>query len=176
MSFLDIFLLSFTICIDSFFICLFTNYKKKSHAFLIPILFTFFQCLFVFLGFSLGNVIEIYLKNYINYISFLTFSFMAIKLILDVFINKDEKNKHFNFPVTTLLNACLTSFDSLFLGIPLSIKTNNFLLLILVISTLTYFVCLFALLIRKSYKTKLNEKANLVGAIILFFFAFKSLL
>ena len=103
-------------------------------------------------------------------------STILIKLILDILINKGkEKTCYFALKDITL-QAIMTSLDSLFLGIPLSFNSNTYLNLIVITGISTFIVCLLGLLIAKKITSISEDKINLLGAIILFIFAFKSLI
>lgn len=176
MNIFNVILLSFTICIDAFILCLLAKIKKKKYVFIIPFVFSFFQSLFLYIGYSLGSCIEIYLKDYLKYVVFFIFSFMGIKLILDTFIKKDTESASINSIKSITLQAILTSFDSLFLGMPLSFNSNNYFTFILIIATTTFIICLIGILLRNKISKNYDDKINLIGSIILFFFAFKSLI
>ena len=176
MNIFNTFLLSITICIDSFILCFLTKPKKKKHLFIIPIIFSLVQTLFLYIGYTFASLLEFYLCNYLKYIVFLIFSFMGLKLIIDTFINKDKEEPPLNSFKNIFMQAIFTSCDSLFLGMPLAFNNNNFLLFLFVIGILTFLICLIALCTRKKCTNQIDDKINLIGAIILFFFAFKSLL
>lgn len=177
MFILNTIILSLTICIDSFILCFLTRPANKKEFFIIPFFFALFQTLFLYIGYLFGSFLELYLTNYIKYIVFLTYSFMALKLIVDTFINKSkEVQPPLNSFKSIIVQAIFTSCDSLFLGMPLSFNNNNFIISLFIISSLTFTICFIALCIRKKCTTQIDDKINLIGAIILFFFAFKSLL
>ena len=131
---------------------------------------------FLLAGYFLGDFLENHLKEYSKYIIFIIFSSMSLKLIIDTLINKGkEKTCYFALKDITL-QAIMTSLDSLFLGIPLSFNSNTYLNLIVITGISTFIVCLFGLLIAKKITSISEDKINLLGAIILFIFAFKSLI
>lgn len=176
MFIINIIILSLTTCIDSFLVCFFKNNKKKSDYFFIPATFSIFQSIFLLSGYFLGDFMENYFQNYLKYIIFIIFSSMSIRLIVDVFINKEKKQKHnFSFKEIFLLSI-ITSCDSLFLGVPLSFKTNSYIVLILVVSLTTFTVCLLGLILKNNLKREYDETIQIIGSIVLFIFAFKSLI
>jgi len=169
-------ILSLTICIDSFLLCLLNKANKKSNYFLIPIIFSFFQITFLLTGYFLGDFLEDYLYNHLKYIVFIIFSSMGTKLIIDTLINKGkEKTCHFTLKAI-ILQALMTSCDSLFLGLPLAFSSNTYLLFALIVGVTTFFVCLLGLLLRNKINNNYDDKISIVGSIILFIFAFKSLI
>ena len=176
MLFINIIIPTLTICIDSFLLCFTNKSKNKSAYFYTPIIFSFFQTIFLLLGYFLGDIIEIYLRNYIRYIIFIMFSSMGLKLVTDTLINKGkEKNYYFTLK-TIFLQAIITSLDSIFLGIPFALKNICITTLIFTISSTTLLACFTGLILRNKLKETHDEKINLIGAFILFLFALKSLI
>ena len=104
------------------------------------------------------------------------FSFMAIKILIDSLTSKSKEDiRCLNFR-TVLTQASLSRIDSLFLGLPLAFNTNNNFLLILISGIATYIICFVGLLLGKKFSAIADDKINIIGSLILFFFAFKSLL
>lgn len=177
MSLFDILILSLTICIDSFILCLFITCKKKVKYFLIPLIFSIFQVCFLLFGYYIGTFLEIYLMNYLKYIIFLVFSFMGSKLLIDTLLKKESEESMVNDCIKNIfIQATFTSCDSLFLGLPIAFTDTNYFMFLVIIFSLTFFLCLFALLLRKKISKKYDDAINIIGSIILFIFAFKSLI
>lgn len=176
MKIFEIILLSITICIDSFILCLLTKINKKRYYFLIPFIFSLFQCLFLYFGYFIGDSLEAIILNNYKYIIFIIFSFMGLKLLIDTLISKGKDEVQLSSFSLILLQAISTSFDSLFLGFPLALNNINQILLLITLSITTFSICFIALLIRKRVNNKYDDIINVIGSIILFFFAFKSLL
>lgn len=177
MSLIDIIILSLTICIDSSILCLFISCKKKIKYFLIPLIFSIMQVLFLLLGYTLGNLLESYLLSYLKYVIFIIFSFMGSKLLIDTLIKKDKENNTINDSLKVIIiQSCLTSCDSLFLGLPIAFTNTNYLLFLTIIFSLTFALCFISLILRKKINKKYDDYINIIGSIILFFFAFKSLI
>lgn len=176
MSIINTLILSLTICVDSFLLCLLTKTNKKRDYIFIPLTFSAFQTIFLLIGFFIGEYIENFLQLYLKYIMFLVFSFMAIKMLVDILINKDKEIECCLTSKNIVINASLTSFDSLFLGLPLAFNTENYFILLIIIGLTTLLMCTLGLLIRKKAHNTLDDKISIIGSIILFLFAFKSLL
>ena len=177
MSLIDIIILSLTICIDSSLLCLFITCKKKIKYLLIPLIFSIMQVLFLLIGFSLGDLLENYLLSYLKYIIFIVFSFMGSKLLIDTLKEKDGEDKNVNDSLKVIIiQACFTSCDSLFLGLPVAFTNTNYLLFLTIVFSLTFVLCFISLFLRKKINKKYDDTINIIGAIILFFFAFKSLI
>ncbi len=177
MSLIDIIILSLTICIDSSLLCLFITCKNKIKYLLIPLIFSIMQVLFLLTGFSLGDLLENYLLSYLKYIIFIVFSFMGSKLLIDTLKEKDGEDKNVNDSLKVIIiQACFTSCDSLFLGLPVAFTNTNYLLFLTIVFSLTFVLCFISLFLRKKINNKHDDTINIIGAIILFFFAFKSLI
>lgn len=176
MNIFEIVLLSITICIDSFILCLLTKCSKKKHYLLIPLSFSLFQCLFLFTGYVFGNLLENSLQKYVKYIIFLIFSIMGLKLMLDTILNKGKIEISLSSLKTIFIQSIITSFDSLFLGMPIAFNDIPPYLLTTIIGTTTFILCIIALLTRKKVNNKYDDIINIIGSIILFIFAFKSLI
>ena len=175
MNIISIIILSLTICIDSFLLCILNKIKKKINYFIIPFIFSLSQTVFLLGGYVLGDFLENHLKEYLKYIIFIILSSMALKLIIDTLINKGkEKTCYFALKDITL-QAITTSFDSLFLGIPFSFNSSSYFTLITVVGLTTYIICFLGLILRNKITDNLGENLNLLGSIILFIFAFKNL-
>lgn len=175
MPIINLIILSLIMSIDAFIICFINEVKNKSHYLLIPITFSFFQVSFLMLGYFLGDFIEEYLQNYIKYTTFIIFSSMGIKLIIDTLINKGKDKNDNSSLLLAILQAFTTSIDSLFLALPLAFVNINCHTLIIIVFLTTFIVCLLGLILRNKIKNN-DEKISLTGAIILFIFAFKSLI
>ncbi len=177
MSLIDIIILSLTICIDSSLLCLFITCKRKIKYFLIPLIFSIMQVLFLLIGYSLGTFLENYLLGYLKYIIFIVFSFMGSRLLIDTLKGKDDEDKNVNDSLKIIIiQACFTSCDSLFLGLPVAFTNTNYLLFLTIVFSLTFVLCFTSLLLRKKINKKYDDTINIIGSIILFFFAFKSLI
>lgn len=172
----NIIILTLTICIDSFLLCLLNKNKKKRDYFLIPLIFSFFQTSFLLTGYLFGNFIEESIKQHIKYVIFIIFSSMGLKLVIDILLNKGEEKTCQLTLKSTFLQATITSFDSIFLGIPFAFKDINIITLISITSVTTITACLLGLLSMNKIKKSYEDKIGIIGAIILFIFAFKSLI
>ena len=169
-------ILSLTVCIDSFLLCLLNKTKSKFIFLITPLIFSFFQILFLLGGYFVGDFLEIYIHNCLKYIVFIIFSSLGVKLIIDTLLNKGKEKTCFFALKDIIFQAITTSCDSLFLGVPLAFSTNQYLTLTITIGITTFFICLLGLILRTKITSNNEEKITLAGAIILFLFAFKSLL
>lgn len=176
MSITSTIILSLTICIDSFLLCLLAKTNKKRDYIYIPLIFSIFQTIFLLTGYLIGEYIENFLQVYLKYIIFLIFCFMATKILVDSLINKNKETNCCFTLKNTVISACLTSFDSLFLGLPLAFNSENYFNLLIIMGLATFIMCLLGLLLRKKAPNTLDDKTSIIGSIILFIFAFKSLL
>ena len=173
---LNTIILSFVICIDSFVLCFLNKSTSKLHYFLIPLIFSTFQAIFLITGYFLGDFIDEYLQNYVKYTLFIIFSTVAVKLIIDTLLNKGKEKTCPSALLHIILQALTTSFDSLFLGVPFAFANLDYSTLAVIVFIITFTVCLLALLLRNKIKKNYDDKISIIGSIILFIFAFKSLI
>ena len=101
---------------------------------------------------------------------------MGLKLMVDTISNKGKDEIILTNFSLVMLQSISTSFDSLFLGMPLALNNINQITLLITLSISTFTICLLALLIRKKVNNKYDDIINIIGSIILFFFAFKGIL
>lgn len=173
---LEILLLSLTICIDSFIICLLTKITKRFYYFLIPIIFTLFQATFLYIGYFFGNFLEIYIKDYLKYISFFIFAFMGLKIIVETLANKGKDHENTTTLKYIFTQSFLSNIDSLFATIPVALKTNSIMSFLIISSITTLAICTTSLLLKNKMEEKHNDKISILGAIALFFLALKNLI
>ncbi len=176
MNIFSVIILSLTICIDSFLLCFLLKVPKKIHFITIPLLFTLSQIIFLSLGYFFGSSLELSFQKHAKYIIFIIFSFMSLKMITDTLINKGKEKTCLCTLKSVLLQVLLTSFDSLFLGIPLAFKFSSCFLLLVITGIATFTLCLIGLLLRNKIKNNHDDTIGILGAIVLFIFAIKSLL
>ena len=176
MILINLIILTLTICIDSFLLCLLSKNKRKRDYLLIPLIFSFFQTSFLLTGYFFGNFIEESLRQHIKYVIFIIFSTMGLKLVIDTLINKGKEKTCQLTLKSTFLQAIITSFDSIFLGIPFAFKDISIITLISTTSVTTITACLLGLLLMNKIKESYEDKISIIGAITLFIFAFKSLI
>ena len=101
---------------------------------------------------------------------------MGLKLVVDTLLNKGKEKTCQLTLKSTFLQAIITSFDSIFLGIPFAFKDISIITLISITSVTTITACLLGLLLMNKIKESYEDKISIIGAITLFIFAFKSLI
>lgn len=173
---LEILLLSLTICIDSFIICLLTKITRKIYHFLIPLMITLFQITFLYIGYTFGSLLEIYLKDYLKYIIFFIFAFMGLKIIVETLANKGKEHENITTFKYILTQSFLSNIDSLFTGMPVAFKSHSSISFLIISSLTTFTICTLALLLRNKINQKYDDKISIFSALTLFFLAIKNLL
>ncbi len=168
MDILKIIILCLVIIHNSFISCLFyKNIKKK---YLVIFTLILLQVFYLFASFNLSLLIMKFFNNYLKYLSYLCFSFIGIKTVVNT-LKDDPKETQ-----TNLNKIIINSYDCLFLTIPLFIEKISFLLINIALELLTLISYLVFALIRKKDCKINHQKIGLMTAVVLFIFAFQSLI
>lgn len=145
---------------------------KKSKMFLISGTFGLFQALMPIIGWVCVHTLLTYFKvfaKFIPYIALFLLSFIGIKMIIDGVKDKKEDSKVAKLTIIALLvQAIATSIDSLSVGF--SIAEYDFLMAlvsVLIIGVITFLICIVGVIIGQQFNTKLSNKAQIIGGIIL---------
>ncbi len=136
--------------------------------------FAFFQALMPMLGWLCVHTIVQYFKSFETFIPWI-----ALILLLSIGVNMlregiERKNKGEEYEVTKLtvgglmLQGVATSIDALSVGFTIAdYGTIMALVCALLIAAVTMIICLVGLIAGKKFGTKLGDKANILGGVIL---------
>lgn len=184
MKIYEIILIGVALSMDAFALTIAncTTYKKtlsKYKFFLMPVTFGAFQFLMPVIGFFLGSIFERFLSKISGFLTAGIFFFLAIKIIIDVVREKEEKQSSpakFTF-LTLLIQGIATSIDALLIGISFvgSLDFSVF-LASAIIGVVTFIIVLVALFIGKNLGKILGKYASYAGIVILLFLAIKELI
>ena len=142
----------------------------KRKTFLIAGTFAFFQALMPMLGWvCVHTIIETFssFEKAIPYIALVLLAFLGIKMIADA-VGKTEEDKIALSFGGLLVQGVATGIDALSVGFP--IAEYNFLKALvcsLIISSVTFSLCVVGVVIGKKFGDKLKNKASILGGIIL---------
>ena len=157
------------------------NMKKSKHIF-IAFMYALFQALMPLLGYLFGSTIykhvpQIEKYHIIPIIALVILGFLGTKMIIDGI--KDSKNveegekaveeigKKLTFKLI-LIQAIATSIDALSTGLTFAdYSISEALIVVALITLVTFVVCYFSVIIGKKFGMKLGNKAMIVGGIIL---------
>ena len=197
MSIWEVILIGVSLAMDAFALTIAncSTYKStltKSKEWSMPACFALFQFLMPVIGYYLGKIFASVLvtvigngfENIINavgdYLAFIVFLILAIKIVIDNLKECEGEVCPVNAPFKTsilIVQAIATSIDALIIGIVYSLNPE-FLAIpySLLIGAVTFIIVAGALYIGKSLGKALGKYATWAGAVILFALAIKNLI
>lgn len=144
--------------------------KKQKHL-LIAVMFGIFQGIMPLIGYFVGHAFIKYIEKFIPWIALILLGFIGGKAIYECLKNKEEEETSSYKELTIkmlFLQAVATSIDALSVGLTISdysiIRAITCSAIIMLITAIISFV---AVIIGKKFGTKLGNKAELLGGIIL---------
>lgn len=145
------------------------NIKVKK-AFLISGIFAFFQALMPLIGWlCVHTVVEKFsvFEKFIPYIALGLLAFLGIKMILDGRKKDNDEKVAIGF-LGLIVQGIATSIDALSVGFTIAnMVFIESLVCCLIIAIITFIICLFGVYIGKTFGNKFDDKAELIGGIIL---------
>ena len=172
--FIEIFLIGVGLSMDAFAvsICKGLSMKKikKRDVFIIALFFGGFQALMPFIGWFLGKGFESYITSIDHWIAFILLGIIGGKMLIDgIKAEDDEETGEFKLDLKELfLLAIATSIDALAVGVSFAALENvNIAFAATAICSITFMFSIVGVLIGKKFGNILNNKAQLVGGLIL---------
>lgn len=153
-----------------------TNMKYKRVIF-IALIFSLFQGIMPLIGYSVGSAILANITHMIPIISLVILSILGVKMIIEG--NKFKKEIiHDDIEKLTVgvifLQAIATSIDALSVGFTISNYTlTQALVCVIIVSIVTFFICLIGVEIGKRCGVELGDKAQIFGGVILLIIGFE---
>ena len=180
MGVLEILLLGIGLSMDAFAvsICKGLSMKKMSwkKAIIIALYFGIFQALMPVVGYFLGTTFEGFVTAFDHWIAFILLVLIGGNMIKESFDNEDDKkNDKVDFK-TMIVLAIATSIDALAVGITFAFFNVNLVLAAPVIGIVTFIISCFGVKIGNRFGDKYQNKAELMGGIILVLLGVKILL
>ena len=177
MKYISIFIISIALAMDAFSVSICKGvslkYKVKRNSFLIALSFSFFQMIMPLIGYFLGNKLNNYFFSFSHLITFFILVTIGINMIKESY-NKEDIN--IGLSIKELLSLSIaTSIDALAIGITFALLKINILLSILTIGIITFILCIIGLFIGKIIGNKYENKAQIIGGIILIIMGIKSI-
>lgn len=184
MSIAEIFLIGVGLSMDAFAVavCKGLNQKKFSikNGFIIALFFGGFQALMPFLGWALGKQFEKYITSVDHWIAFVLLGFIGGKMIYEALTEKEETQESAVREILDLKEILVlsvaTSIDALAVGITFAFLTVNIASSVTLIGLTTFVISFAGFVIGNKFGAKYQNKAELLGGIILVLIGFKILL
>jgi putative Mn2+ efflux pump MntP len=141
----------------------------KKHIFRIAGSMGFFQTLTPILGWLLGNHFKTIAEAYDHIIAFILLTIIGGKMIYDGVTYKDSKTSNYaTLPAIMLIGISIaTSIDAFVVGISFGILRVNILSAAVIIGFITFIFSVFGVYFGKKIGTKMNDKIDIIGGIVL---------
>lgn len=180
MGILEILLLGIGLAMDAFAVSICKGLSMKrmnwKNAVIIALYFGTFQMLMPMIGYFLGSSFESFVTTFDHWIAFILLSLIGGNMIKESFDNEDgKKNDKVDFKTMVVL-ALATSIDALAVGITFAFFDVNLLLAVSIIGIITFIISIFGVKIGNKFGDKYQNKAELMGGIILVLLGIKILL
>ena len=180
MGIIELLLLSVGLGMDAFAVsvCKGISMKKMDwkKAIIIGLYFGGFQALMPVIGYFLGSAFESLITNIDHWIAFILLGNIGGKMIKDSFADEsDNCNDDVSFKTMFVL-AVATSIDALAIGITFAFLNVNLILAVALIGVITFILAVIGTKIGNRFGDKYQNKAELVGGIILVLLGIKILL
>lgn len=146
---------------------------KRGKMLFVAGIFAFFQALMPLLGWLCVHTVLQYFKFFeilIPYIALVLLCFIGGKMLFEAIKGCDEEDCDCNkiTLVSLIVQGIATSIDALSVGF--TIAEYNFLMALvcaIIIAVVTFFLCFAGIIIGKKFGTKLSNKAQIFGGLIL---------
>ena len=184
MDYIEIFLISLGVAMDAFTvsICKGISLQKINikKAIKIGLYFGVFQAIMPLIGYFLGSSFSFYIEKIDHWVTFILLFGIGLNMIKESFdkekkiINKKE-NEDISF-ITMILLSIATSIDAFAIGITFACLNTNISLSVSVIGIITFILSVLGVIIGKKFGNIFENKAEIIGGIILCFIGIKILL
>ena len=135
--------------------------------------YALFQFIMPMIGWVCIHTIVVYFHSFdkfIPWIALILLAYIGGKMLIEGIKNKDEEiesDRKLPF-ITLIIQGIATSIDALSVGFTIAdYKLLSAIMASLIIAIVTFGICMIGLLIGKKIGTKLNNKAAILGGIIL---------
>lgn len=176
MSIIEVLILAVGLSMDAFAVSVTNGMTKKNvnlmWTFGIAACFGIFQGLMPTLGYFLGCTFTRYVTQFDHYIALILLGFIGGKMLLDGVKNSDEcdDNSAYLTVGALLIQGVATSIDALAVGVSFAAVMNSMVLAIaaaVIITVVTFAFCFVGVFVGKKFGDILNNKAQIVGGLIL---------
>lgn len=150
------------------------SHMGKKRQFQIAGCFSIFQTIMPLIGwFCVHTLVDTFtvFQKFIPYIALILLLFIGSNMILESLKKDDEEDNNENLSLYGLIiQGIATSIDALSVGFTIANFTFPLALIeSIIIGIVTFFICMFGLILGKKFGLKLANKANILGGSILIF-------
>lgn len=180
MEIYEILLIGIGLAMDAFAvsICKGLSMEKMNwkNVVIIALYFGVFQALMPLIGYFLGMTFESIVITFDHWVAFALLTLIGGGMIKESFDDEDDKkNDKVDFKTMVVL-AIATSIDALAIGITFAFFDVNIVLAVSIIGIITFIISVLGVKIGNRFGDKYQNKAQLMGGIILVLLGFKILL
>jgi len=180
MGIFEIILIGISLSMDAFAasVCKGLSIKKNTYKtnVIIALYFGIFQAVMPLIGYLLASTFQNILFKIDHWIAFVLLSIIGIKMIIDSFDTSKEKiDAEIGFKSMLILSIA-TSIDALAIGITFAFFEINILLTVIIIGIITFLLSFIGVKIGNKFGIKFQNKAEILGGIILILIGTKILL
>ena len=135
---------------------------------LIGLTFGIFQAIMPLLGYLFGTLFVEFIEQIDHWIALVLLGFLGFQMLREGLSKKDEEEKVKELGIKMLfLQGVATSIDALAVGISFASLRVNIVYAVLSIGVITTMLSIIGVLIGKKFGDLLNNKASILGGIIL---------
>lgn len=180
MGIVEIFAIGVALAMDAFAvsICKGLSMKKINwkKAIIIGLYFGAFQALMPVIGYFLGTTLSGFVEKIDHWIAFVLLSIIGGNMIKESTDDEVEKrNDKVDFK-TMIVLAIATSIDAMAVGVTFAFLKTNLVLAISIIGIITFIISVLGVIIGNKFGDKFQNKAELIGGIVLIAIGLKILL
>lgn len=172
MEILTIFFLAVGLSFDSFAVSVCSGLNLPKIRFFqaakIAIFLALFQAFMPLIGWLVGNSIKSLIEPVDHWIAFGLLSLIGGKMIIESFINSEEREIKNPLHIKVILLLSLaTSIDALAVGFSFATLLDRILIAVFIIGTVTFIASMLGILLGKKTGPKTNRYAEILGGLIL---------
>jgi manganese efflux pump family protein len=177
---LEVFFLAIALSMDAFAVSIGLGAKHKKEpkkmALMAAVYFGLFQAIMPFFGYWAGKGILGWVAAYAPWVAFFLLLLIGLKMIYESFnTGIEDELKNITHQVMLVL-AIATSIDAMAAGFALNLLNVNVLFSCVTIGVVTFFFSYLGVFVGEKSGTKLENKAELFGGIVLILIGLKILL
>ncbi len=177
---LEVFFLAIALSMDAFAVSIGLGAKHKKEpkkmALMAAVYFGLFQAIMPFFGYWAGKGILGWVAAYAPWLAFFLLLLIGVKMIYESFnTGIEDELKNITHQVMLVL-AIATSIDAMAAGFALNLLNVNVLFSCLAIGVITFIFSYLGVLVGEKSGTKLENKAELFGGVVLILIGLKILL
>jgi len=132
------------------------------------VVMAFFQAGLLITGYFLGSLISDFMKAADHWVALILLTILGIRMIIEGLKKKDgEKIREYSNPMMLVSMAVGTSIDAFAVGISFALLNIRIWYSAIIIGTVTFLASMTAIRIGKSAGSRLGNKVEVIGGIIL---------